>query len=45
MKEYTYIDENGQTITVEVDMRPLEEFNEVYDKLKNKSMEVNKECI
>lgn len=45
MKEYTYIDENGQTITVEVDIRPLEEFNELTNKLKIKSTEVNEECI
>lgn len=41
MKEYTYIDENGQPITVEVDIRPLEEFNKLMNKLKTKSTEVN----
>lgn len=45
MKEYTYIDENGQTITVEVDIRALEEFNELMNKLKIKSTDVNEECI
>lgn len=41
MKEYTYIDENGQTITVEVDICTLEEFNQLMNKYKQLT-EVNK---
>lgn len=44
MKEYIYIDENGQTHTIDVNIDLIKEFNTLFDKYKELS-EVNKECI
>lgn len=41
MKEYTFIDENGQTITVEVNIDLIKEFDELCQRL----AEVNNKCI